>query len=269
MGGCARSPFTGIPNVKVEQKVIQPLNEDDIRALLAVCDSAGSPPLVNMYINRYQQTLDDGSPNPFLDLRVRQAANYAINRQAFIDNLLLGQGQQSMFAFHGTIGYPTAEQKQEVDFDYDPERAKQLLAEAGYADGFDIPVYWPAGWGPAYLSDIVLAVAQDLAAVGIRAEPESVPVSEYFTDAYTRGRENTPPGLFLFGAAPFPDVATMWECCTSSEGFFSLGPVDPSLEELYQALKVEPDPERRTEMVTELPPGAQARGVLPLHPRYA
>ena len=38
MGGCARSPFTGIPNVKVEQKVIQPLSEEDIQALLALCD---------------------------------------------------------------------------------------------------------------------------------------------------------------------------------------------------------------------------------------
>ena len=38
MGGCARSPFTGIPNVKVDQKVIQPLSEEDIQALLALCD---------------------------------------------------------------------------------------------------------------------------------------------------------------------------------------------------------------------------------------
>ena len=39
MGACAGSPFTGIPNVKVEQKVIQPLSQEDIQALLAVCDS--------------------------------------------------------------------------------------------------------------------------------------------------------------------------------------------------------------------------------------
>ena len=45
----------------------------------------------------------------------------------------------------------------------------------------------------------------------------------------------------------------MWECCTGPDGFFTLSPpLDPSLEELYQALKVEPDAERRTEMVTEL-----------------
>ena len=39
MGACAGSPFTGIPNVKVAQKVIQPLSEEAIQALLAVCDS--------------------------------------------------------------------------------------------------------------------------------------------------------------------------------------------------------------------------------------
>ncbi len=40
MGGCAKSPFTGIPNVKVEQKVIQPLSEQEIQALLDLCDPA-------------------------------------------------------------------------------------------------------------------------------------------------------------------------------------------------------------------------------------
>jgi len=38
MGGCERHPFTGIPNVRVEQKVIQPLTAADIQALLALCD---------------------------------------------------------------------------------------------------------------------------------------------------------------------------------------------------------------------------------------
>ncbi len=40
MGYCPRNPFTGIANVKVEQKVIQPLTEEEIQALLAICDSA-------------------------------------------------------------------------------------------------------------------------------------------------------------------------------------------------------------------------------------
>ena len=40
MGACVRNPFTGIPNVKVEQKVIQPLTEGEIQSLLDVCDPA-------------------------------------------------------------------------------------------------------------------------------------------------------------------------------------------------------------------------------------
>ncbi len=40
MGYCARNPFTGIPNVRVEQKVIQPYTEEEIAQLLAVCDAA-------------------------------------------------------------------------------------------------------------------------------------------------------------------------------------------------------------------------------------
>ena len=85
---------------------------------------AGPWSLQNVYPNLLAETMDDGSPNPFLDLRVRQAGNHAVNRQALIDNLLLGVGEQSLFAFSGIQGYPTPEQKQEVIFDYDPERAR-------------------------------------------------------------------------------------------------------------------------------------------------
>ena len=119
-------------------------------------------------------------------------------------------------------------------------------------DGFDIPLYWTPEHGGAYEADLVLAVAQDLAAAGIRAQPVSIQIGEYFTDAYTRGRENAPPGLFWFFGSPGPDIGLMWECCAGSDGFFSLSRPDPSLDELYAASKVEQDPERRLEMITEL-----------------
>ena len=127
------------------------------------------------------------------------------------------------------------------------------MAEAGYADGFDVPLYYQPETGGSFVPDMALAVEQDLNAVGIRAELRPIPSDQYFTDAYTRGRENAPPGLFWFYANTVPDVGSMWECCTGPDGFFTLSnPLDPSLEELYQTLKAEPDAERRTEMVTEL-----------------
>ena len=127
----------------------------------------------------------------------------------------------------------------------------------------------PTGGG-SYITDMVLAVAQDLAAVGIRAEPVSVPISDYFTDAYTRGRETAKPGLMWFFANTVPDVASMWDCCAGPDGFYTISPpLDPSLHELYLAQKVEQDPARRLEMITELLPGARASGVLHLHRRAA
>ena len=231
--------------------VVEPFKDDP--DFTVTFQKSAQPPMNNLFPNLFQQTMDDGSPNPFLDLRVRRAANYALNRQSMIDNLLLGLGEQAMFAFSGIGGYPTAEQKQEVLFDYDPERARALMAEAGYADGFDVPLYYQPETGGSFVPDMALAVEQDLNAVGIRAELRPIPSDQYFTDAYTRGRENAPPGIFWFYANTVPDVGSMWECCTGPDGFFTLSnPLDPSLDELYQTLKAEPDAARRTEMVTEL-----------------
>ena len=214
---------------------------------------SGTNTLHHIYPNLYAQTMDDGSPNPFLDLRVRQAANHAVNRQALIDGFLLGQGEQGLFAFSGVQGYPSPEQKREVLFDYDPDKARALLAEAGYPDGFDIPLYWTPDYGGSYIADMVLAVAQDLATVGIRTDLRSIPAGEYFTDAYTRGGPNALPGLFWFIANNVPDIASMWDCCTGPGGFYTLSdPLDPGLHELYLAQKVEIDLDRRLEMIAEL-----------------
>ena len=214
---------------------------------------AGTNTLHHIYPNLYAQTMDDGSPNPFLDLRVRQAANHAINRQAFIDALLLGQGEQGLFAFSGVQGYPSAEQKREVLFDYDPDKARALLAEAGYPDGFDIPLYWTPEYGGSYIADMVLAVAQDLATVGIRTDLRSIPVAEYFTDAYTRGGPNALPGLFWFFANGVPDIGIdVGVLHRARRLLHPLGSLDPSLHELYLAQKVEIDLDRRLEMIAEL-----------------
>ena len=209
----------------------------------------------NLMPNLYHETMEDGSPNPFLDIRVRRAANHAINRQAIIDNLFLGVGEQALMVYSGVPGYPSAEQKQEVLFEYDVEKAKALMAEAGYADGFDIKLFWTPDWGGELSPDLALLVAQDLQAVGIRAEPVPVLVGDYATEQYALNAKNlvARPGLYWWWANTVPDIASLWECCTAADGFFSQGPpVDPGMQELYEQQKVEQDPERRLEMTTEL-----------------
>ena len=207
----------------------------------------------NIYPNLWQQTTPDGSPNPFLDIRVRQAANHAINRRAIIDNLFLGVGDMSMLVYSGVPGYPSPEQKAEVVFDYNVEKAKQLMAEAGYEDGIDVPLYYTPDWGGDVVEDLVLVVTQDLNAIGIRVTPTPLLGSEYFTPEYTMGREEAPWGLYWFYANAVPDIGSMWACCGDADGFFTVSPPqDPRLQELYVAQRVEQDYERRLEIISEL-----------------
>ena len=209
-----------------------------------------------IYPNLHPETMPDGSPNPFLDFRVRRAANHAINRQAIIDNLVLGQGHYPLFTFSGVYGYPTPEQRAEVEYNYDPELARQLMAEAGYADGFDVPLYYTTDHGGAAMPDMVPAVAQDLSAIGIRVQLEAVLISDYFSAAYIIGGPTRPVGLYWMWSNIVRDVGSMWECCSGPNAYLAQlqgdGVQDPALQEIFAAQQAELDPERRSAMIAEL-----------------
>jgi peptide/nickel transport system substrate-binding protein len=98
---------------------------------------------------------------PFKDVRVRQAVNHAINRKGLADSLVRG-GSQAVYApcFRTQFGCDTAKV---VTYDYNPAKARALLAEAGYANGFDTDLW-------AYRErDYAEAIIGDLRKVGIRA----------------------------------------------------------------------------------------------------
>ncbi|MEX1663157.1 ABC transporter substrate-binding protein [Thioclava sp. 15-R06ZXC-3] len=102
-----------------------------------------------------------GADNPFTNLKVRQAVNYAIDRNALVNNLLKGKSKVVWSAcFPSQFGCTSDVQ----EYAYDPEKAKQLLAEAGYKDGFTTPFY-------AYRNrDYAEAISSYLNAVGIKTD---------------------------------------------------------------------------------------------------
>jgi len=111
---------------------------------------------------------------PFNDLRVRQALNYAADRtsivQALYGNLaepLPGIIPRGMAGYAAIAGYP-----------HDPSKAKQLLADAGYPNGFSTQMVGPKG---RYLKDFELeqAIQQQLQAVGITVNLETVEYARY------------------------------------------------------------------------------------------
>jgi len=109
----------------------------------------------------------DGRKPPFSDKRVRQAANYAIDKDAIIRHILGGYAQKlgGQLLTPAYVGHnPNLK-----DYPYDPEKAKRLLREAGYPNGFEVTLDYGIGRF-AQIDEVCQAVAGQLEKVGIRVK---------------------------------------------------------------------------------------------------
>lgn len=117
--------------------------------------------------------------NPLLDERVREALSLAINREAIADRILQGGVTvANQWMPEGSIGYNPAIPA----IAFDPERAKALLAEAGYPEGFQISVHVPSDRYPL-APETVQAVAQFWTRIGVKTNVEVVPWAVYSSSA--------------------------------------------------------------------------------------
>ncbi len=122
---------------------------------------------------------DVAGKNPFQDARVRKAAYQAINVDALIKKVMRGNAQPaSQLVSDAMKGYSTSKADRMA---YDPEAAKKLMAEAGYADGFSFGLQCP---NDRYINDeaICKAAASMLAKVGLNAKLTSMPVRNYWPE---------------------------------------------------------------------------------------
>lgn len=125
---------------------------------------------------------------PFSDKRVRQAANYAIDRDAINKHFFGGiTVAGSQCATRKTFGCNPAVEP----YPYDPEKAKAPLTEAGYPNGFDTGAMVTTGAFPAD-KDIYQFTAQQLSAVGIRTTINVIQFAEWLDRWY--GRKKGPEG---------------------------------------------------------------------------
>ncbi len=133
---------------------------------------------------------------PYSDVRVRQAMNYAVDKESIVKNIMKGMAKPST-SFCGRLvwgHYPAG------TYEYNPEKAKKLLAEAGYPDGFEASLWTPEGRYPMD-AQIAEAVAGQLKKVGI-----TVKLRKWEWAAYLQNTRKPPEEakyeLFLLGWAP-------------------------------------------------------------------
>jgi len=106
---------------------------------------------------------------PLTKKKVRQAINLAIDKQSIVDNIYMGT---AIKATNGMPPFMLGYNDDIVDYPYDPAKAKTLLAEAGYPDGFEVtlhvmPVSRPYMFDPPKIGE---AIQSYLAAVGIKVK---------------------------------------------------------------------------------------------------
>ena len=177
--------------------------------------------------------------SPWHDQRVRLAASLAVDRKAINEAESLG--------FSGLTGNIVPRHMEFAlpiePHPYDPKRAKQLLAEAGYASGFDAGDISP---NPPYFS-MAEAVANYLGAVGIRIRVRSMERAAWLT-AWSDKKLR---GVVLAAQGAGGNAATRVEGMATKNGTYAYG-VLPEVEDLFQRQARELDRKKREELLHQI-----------------
>ncbi|MCK6450120.1 MAG: ABC transporter substrate-binding protein [Alphaproteobacteria bacterium] len=211
----------------------------------------------NMELDQREQakqvTAKDGSPlakNPFLDPKVREAIDLAIDRKALAEVAMEGLGKpQNQLVTPSIFGYS----KKLPERKYDPAAAKKLLAEAGYPNGFKTMFSFTSDRLPGD-RQVGTSVAQMLAAIGIDAQANAQPAAVFFP-ARTRGEFS----LSMSGWGTLTGEAhyTLSSVVHSNDkekkfgAFNQLGYKNPVMDKLIQDAAVEMDAAKRRSLLEQ------------------
>jgi peptide/nickel transport system substrate-binding protein len=177
--------------------------------------------------------------SPWADKRVRLAANLAMDRKTINQAETLGFSRITATLIPHSFEYAW----QPPLYPFDPARAKKLLAEAGYPNGF------PAGElsvDSTYAS-VAEAIVNYFGAVGITAKLRPLERAAFFTQY----REKKLKGLIQSGSGAYGNAATRLEAFVAADGLYAYGSY-PDIEGLFREQAAELDPKRREAILHKL-----------------
>ena len=181
---------------------------------------------------------------PFNDIRVRQALNYAVDKKALLETVLKGIAADLI----GPV--PTSANFFEPDvptYPYDPAKAKKLLAEAGYPEGFKTTLYTYIG-GPAV--PVSTAVQDMLKQVGVMAELKALEIAAWM-DVVKTG--TTPMSFMRLTRPPDPDGFLQPVVNSKSDPQWNFGHYqNPKVDELVEEGRRVSDPAERAKIYSRI-----------------
>ena len=205
--------------------------------------------------------------NPFKDQRVREAFALAIDENAIAARVMRGQAKPTWEMWgQGVNGFNPALNARPAP---DVAKAKALLAEAGYADGFTVKMDCP---NDRYVNDeaICTAISSMMARVGVKIEVDARTKVKFFADV---NYPNFNTSFYLLGWTPSTyDAHNVAFAILSSRGpngrglTNDAGYSNPKVDDLTARLAVELDPAKRQALIDDVTRTVQADvGFIPLH----
>lgn len=180
---------------------------------------------------------------PFDNLKVRQAIAYAIPYQKIMDVAMFGRGVPM---YGGTGKVTTTDWPQPIPFNTDLAKAKQLLREAGFADGFETTLSFDVAVTVTN-EPICLLVQESLGQLGIKVTLNKIPTSNYRSEL---AKKTLPMVLNTFGAfLAFPEYFFYWNYGSQNSVFNIENYQNPAMDSLIQAARFETDPQKYREAV--------------------
>jgi peptide/nickel transport system substrate-binding protein len=188
----------------------------------------------------YLDFLDMWDPkSPWADRRVRLAANYAINRRELSQAETLGASPPT-----GNIVPKTFEFALPIEpYPYDPAKAKQLLAEAGYPNGFDAGDLYP--WPPYFSAGEI--ITNYLQAVGIKTRLRTMERAAFYSALGSKKLK----GLCMCLNAVYGNAASRMSETVPSNGAFAYGAF-PDIDALYKEQAQETDRGKREKLLHQI-----------------
>jgi peptide/nickel transport system substrate-binding protein len=185
---------------------------------------------------------------PFDDIRVREALDLSVNRDELTAVIWKGEGEYNGPIQWSQPKWALPQEEVRAFYPYDPERAKELLADAGYEGGFTSRLKLPKVTGATFIADMAVLLKQQWSLVGINVEIDEVELGAYIGSTLLPGN---------FEMTFFPNLP--WDEPDRPLSFYhSLGVTgsgnwtnytNPELDKLINAQAAEFDQEKRIEIV--------------------
>ena len=184
---------------------------------------------------------------PFDNVKVRRAIQYALNKKAYIESGVLGQAALAKNIIPPSLwGYNNAVS----DFSYNPSYAKKLLQEAGYTGGLEIELWTLPVSRPYILEGKKLGelIKKDLSAVGIFVKLRTFDWATYLTKSKNGEHEMLEIGWAGDNGDPDNFLYTLFSCGAIEQGTNRSRWCDKNFEEVIEKARTVNNPATRTEL---------------------